>query len=113
MHDLIIRRIPVGGRELLRLDAGLELKKEKQGLFFLTICNCSLAELRSTVQAPASYQGKATAQGALWALTVWDHKIYEQGIRSICLPSNLTCLKIKFFRSMCIPYDSFGVIVLF
>ena len=34
MHDLIIRRIPVGGRELLRLDAGLELKKEKQGLFF-------------------------------------------------------------------------------
>ena len=37
MHDLIIRRIPVGGRELLRLDAGLELKKEKQGLFFFTI----------------------------------------------------------------------------
>ena len=54
MHDLIIRRIPVGGRELLRLDAGLELKKEKQGLFFFTICNCSLAKLRSILDSLSS-----------------------------------------------------------
>jgi len=112
MHDLIIRRIPVGGGGAVE-DLRMDWSSRRKNRAFCTICNCSLAKLRSTVQAPASYQGKATAQGALWALTVWDHKIYEQGIRSICLPSNLTCLKIKFFRSMCIPYDSFGVIVLF